>query len=93
MIIRSHKQEEFINKVNKLEQMGYKLYPESFCLGVAGTGVSKYHVLMSSNRELKSANLFPCPDCDHNISKKAKTCPNCGRELNDVDTKSSIEIN
>jgi len=86
MIIRTHKKEEFISKVNSFEKMGYKLYPESFCLGVAGTGLSKYHVLMSSNRELKSANLFPCPDCEHNISKKAKTCPNCGLELNDIDT-------
>jgi RNA polymerase subunit RPABC4/transcription elongation factor Spt4 len=93
MIIRTHKKEEFISKVNSLEKMGYKLYPESFCLGVAGTGVSKYHVLMSRNRELKLANLFPCPDCEHNISKKAKICPNCGRELNDIDTDITNEIN
>lgn len=25
--------------------------------------------------------LKPCPDCNHEVSKKAKACPNCGRSL------------
>jgi len=92
-IVRSHKREDFIKKVREWEEMGYKLHPESFALGVAGTGVSKYHALMSSNIEdnrvrasISKNNLFPCPDCGNNISKKAKACPKCGRELDDITT-------
>jgi hypothetical protein len=25
--------------------------------------------------------LFPCPDCGHEVSKKAEACPSCGRKL------------
>ena len=31
--------------------------------------------------EPKRSSLFGCPDCDHKISKIAKACPNCGREI------------
>lgn len=27
-------------------------------------------------------NMMKCPDCGHEISKKAATCPNCGRTIN-----------
>ncbi len=30
---------------------------------------------------MSSANLAPCPDCGHAVSRLAETCPNCGRLL------------
>ena len=27
--------------------------------------------------------LIPCPDCDHQVSDTAPTCPSCGRPLED----------
>lgn len=38
----------------------------------------------SENKDNKS-KLISCPDCGHQLSKKAKTCPNCGRKLNYID--------
>ncbi len=30
---------------------------------------------------MPSANLGPCPDCGHAVSRLAEACPNCGRLL------------
>lgn len=30
---------------------------------------------------MSSANLAPCPDCGHAVSRLAETCPACGRLL------------
>jgi len=38
----------------------------------------------TENKDNKS-KLISCPDCGHQLSKKAKTCPNCGRKLNYID--------
>jgi hypothetical protein len=28
-----------------------------------------------------SPNLYPCPDCGHQVSHLAESCPKCGRPL------------
>ncbi len=28
-----------------------------------------------------NAKLQPCPDCGHQVSKKAVACPSCGRRI------------
>ena len=33
-------------------------------------------------QQRENPNLMPCMDCGHLISKKAVSCPNCGRPLN-----------
>lgn len=38
--------------------------------------------------------LISCPECSHQISDRATSCPSCGRPLNNrqvTDTKSSIQ--
>ena len=30
---------------------------------------------------MPSANLGPCPDCGHAVSRLAEACPSCGRPL------------
>lgn len=32
-------------------------------------------------QETNLCNLAPCPDCGHNVSLYATSCPNCGRPL------------
>ena|ERR1043166_2527182 len=34
-------------------------------------------------------NLFPCPDCNHEISRHALSCPHCGRPFVQNSTTSS----
>ena len=47
-------------------------------------------------KDEKVTNLFPCPDCGSEISRKAKSCPNCGYRLTYIDQhgqpRSTIEI-
>jgi hypothetical protein len=33
----------------------------------------------SGHDSVRNPNLFPCPDCGHQISRLAKACPKCGR--------------
>ena len=34
-----------------------------------------------SGKNKDESKLMYCPDCGHQVSKKAKTCPNCGRQF------------
>jgi hypothetical protein len=34
-----------------------------------------------ASANLASANLGPCPDCGHAVSRLAEACPTCGRTL------------
>jgi hypothetical protein len=38
----------------------------------------------------RPSRLVPCPDCDHQVSKKAHTCPNCGLPFRETDKRMTV---
>ena len=56
-----------------------------FLFGVVGAIVLS--VVLSRNKNTgqydhDNPNLIPCPDCGHFISRKARSCPQCGCPVN-----------
>lgn len=55
------------------------------CLGVL-VAIVMLAVVLSASQKGRSdpavnPNLFPCPDCGHFASRRAPSCPQCGRPL------------
>jgi len=55
------------------------------CLGVL-VAIVMLAVMLSASQKGRSdpaanPNLFPCPDCGHFASRRAPSCPQCGRPL------------
>jgi predicted RNA-binding Zn-ribbon protein involved in translation (DUF1610 family) len=50
-------------------------------LALLVVGVVIAVVVATTKRQstLANPNLFPCPDCGRQVSRLAKSCPNCGR--------------
>ena len=36
--------------------------------------------------------LINCPECGHEVSKKAKACPSCGYAIEDLDEKYLLRV-
>jgi len=53
--------------------------------------IKESSIIPPQNKNIKvktprvKSNLFPCPDCGHEISKNATKCSNCGRQLTERD--------
>ena len=40
----------------------------------------------------RPANLYPCPECGHSISKRAETCPSCGAKVPKQTSKAAVVL-
>ena len=52
-------------------------------IGISFSGISfsVYQQGKTKKRDSKLSPLYPCPDCGHQVSRKANQCPNCGRKV------------
>ena len=48
---------------------------------IKGNKEKSNHTFTSKSK----SRLFPCPDCGHEVSRKANKCSNCGRHLTEKD--------
>ena len=46
---------------------------------------------LKEKSKTRNSKLMPCPDCGEFISKRAKTCPNCGVELTKINTSEKLD--
>lgn len=47
-------------------------------------------IAQSAPPPVKKVYMIPCPDCDHPVSPKAKSCPKCGRVLKEEQSAGGI---
>jgi hypothetical protein len=55
-----------------------------FAVIVAIVTVAVMRATVAMTRHAAKRNLFPCPDCSHQVSQMAESCPNCGRPFSSV---------